>query len=72
MRYELALYFSWYNEYRPHEYLKARTPREVYINSPPVKMIEFKKGSDIPKMELQLSFLEGRKHLPIVEFKQVG
>lgn len=72
MRYELALFFTWYNEYRPHEYLNGRTPQEVYINSPPVKMIEFKKGSDIPKMELQLSFLEGRKHLPIVEFKKTA
>ena len=37
MRHELALYLSWYNRYRPHEYLGARTPLEVYANSPPVK-----------------------------------
>jgi len=72
MRHELALYFIWYNEYRPHEYLKAQTPQEVYNHSPPIKMMEFDKGSDIPKMKLKLSFLEGRKHLPIIKFKQVA
>jgi len=72
MRYELALFFTWYNEYRPHEYLKGKTPQEVYSNSPPTKMIEFEKGSDIPEMELRLSFLEGRKHLPIIEFKKAA
>src|SRR3989339_1511236 len=54
MRHELALYFTWYNEFRPHEYLGARTPQEVYSNSPPLKMTEFRKGSDIPEMKLEL------------------
>ena len=72
MRFELSLYFIWYNEYRPHEYLKGRTPEEIYNNSPPLKMIEFKKAPDIPEMELELSFLGGRKHLPIIEFKKAA
>ncbi|NOY74191.1 MAG: transposase family protein [Kiritimatiellaeota bacterium] len=90
MRYELALFFTWYNEYRPHEYLNGRTPSEVCKNSPvlpcdaiarmsdglslsngpPTKMMVFEKGSDIPEMKLELSFLEGRRHLPIIEFKK--
>ena len=72
MRHELALYLSWYNRYRPHEYLGARTPQEVYANSPPVKTLESRKGSDIPEMRLELSFLEGREHLPVIEFRKVA
>jgi putative transposase len=72
MRHELALYFIWYNQYRPHEYLDARTPEEVYNHSPPIEKKIFKRGSDIPKLELELSFLDGRKHLPIIEFKKAS
>ncbi|MCF6177199.1 MAG: integrase core domain-containing protein [Victivallaceae bacterium] len=72
MRHEVALYFIWYNQYRPHEYLDARTPEEVYNHSPPIEKKIFKRGSDIPKLELQLSFLDGRKHLPIIEFKKAS
>ena len=80
MLHEMALFFTWYNKYRPHEYLKGKTPNEEYNNSPvlslsngpPVKMIEYQKSSDIPEMKLELSFLEGRKHLPIIEFRKVA
>ncbi len=69
MRQELALYFTWYNEYRPHKYLKARTPEEVYNHSPPKTCFKLIHGNDVPDMELQVSFLEGRKQLPVIELK---
>jgi len=72
MQRELALYCSWYNEYRPHEYLKARTPEEVYNHSPPKECLKRVHGSEVPKLELELSFLDGRKHLPIIEFKKTA
>jgi transposase InsO family protein len=72
MRHEVALYFIWYNQYRPHEYLDARTPEEVYNHSPPIEKNIHKRGSEIPKLELELSFLDGRKHLPIIEFKKAS
>jgi hypothetical protein len=73
MRHELSLYFTWYNQYRPHEYLLSRTPLEVYNyapkKEPPLKLIH---SSQVPQMELQLSFIDGRKHLPIIELKQAA
>jgi transposase InsO family protein len=72
MRYELALFLAWYNEFRPHEYLEGRTPLEVYNHSPPKECLKLIHGSEVPKMELQLSFLEGRKHLPVIELKEAA
>lgn len=34
MRHELNLYFTWYNQFRPHEFLGGRTPIEVYLGLP--------------------------------------
>ena len=69
LRKELALYIAWYNCYRPHQTLKARTPEEVYANSPPLKMFDLH-NSQIPMLELDISYLEGRKHLPVIEITQ--
>jgi len=30
MRRELAYYVSWYNEFRPHNFLEGKTPQEIY------------------------------------------
>jgi putative transposase len=32
MAHETKLFFSWYNEYRPHMTLSGKTPNEVYYN----------------------------------------
>ena len=72
MRREMALYFTWYNEFRPHEYLNARTPMEVYNHSPPKETLKLIHGSEVPKMELEISYLDGRKHLPVIELKKVA
>jgi len=71
MRYELALFFSWYNEFRTHEYLGSRTPMEVYNHSPPsAPPLKLVHASEVPKLELHVSYLEGRKHLPIIDIKK--
>jgi len=53
--------------------LLSKTPLEVYNHSPPreppLKLIH---GSKVPQMELKVSFLDGRRHLPIVEFKKAA
>jgi transposase InsO family protein len=72
MRLELALYFAWYNEFRPHEYLSGQTPLEVYNNSPPKEYLKLIPASEVPEMKLHISFLEGRKHLPIIELDKAA
>jgi len=72
MRQELSLYIQWYNQFRPHEYLKSKTPEEVYANSPPLKTLEFKNNSEMPELKLNISYLEDRKHLPVVEIKEAA
>ena len=78
MRQELALYLTWYNEFRPHQALNGRTPQEVYTNTsanaPPVlSEVEGPFGdlpnSQLPEMKLLMSYLAGRRHLPVVELK---
>ena len=37
--------------------------------------MEFNKlvhGDEVPEMKLQISYLEGRKHLPIIELKKTA
>ena len=72
MRHELALFISWYNEFRPHQYLNARTPQEVYSHSPPRPRIEIERNAELPEIRLEISFFEGRKHLPVIELKQAA
>jgi transposase InsO family protein len=72
LRHEINLYITWYNQFRTHEYLKGRTPQEVYSNVPPGKRLEFKRPSKIPEFDVKISFLEGRKHLPIIELEKVA
>jgi len=90
-RRELLLFLSWYNGHRPHNWLDARTPDEVYFGKPaaccaprleprrrwprdspcaqPQATIRGRRGA---RLELQVSHLAGRKHLPIVELKRAA
>ena len=73
MRYELALFFSWYNEFRTHEYLGARTPMEIYNHSPPSEPpLKLVHASEVPKLELHVSYLDGRKHLPVIDIQKAA
>jgi hypothetical protein len=72
LRHEISLYITWYNQFRSHEYLKGRTPQEVYSNVPPGEKTDFTRPSKIPEFDVKISFLEGRKHLPIIELQKVA
>ena len=73
MRRELVLFACWYNEHRPSQALRGRTPAEVYEAREPAA----EQATWVPKtgracdkrVELAVSYLEGRNHLPIVELR---
>ena len=58
MRRELALFIYWYNEFRPHQYLNARTPQEVYSHSPPRPRIQVERNAELPEISLEISYFE--------------
>ncbi len=72
MRHELAIFIHWYNEFRPHQYLNARTPQEVYSHSPPRPRIPIAHNAELPELRLKVSYFEGRKHLPVIELKKAA
>ena len=72
MRRELSLFLFWYNEHRPHLSLNGRTPQDVWNHSPPKPSIKTLYNKDLPAMTLDVSYFEGRKHLPIVDIKQAA
>ncbi|MFC1461329.1 DDE-type integrase/transposase/recombinase [Verrucomicrobiota bacterium] len=71
MRTELALYATWYNQFRPHQSLHGSTPHQRYrglSRAPPISDVELKNG----RLYLQVSYLEGRKHLPIIQLRKAA
>jgi putative transposase len=88
---ELDFIAGWYNESRPHEFLKGKTPNEVYFKmfpknrcprfeprskyprgSPCALPWSLVKGKPGAKLELEVEFQHGRKHLPIVTLKRIA
>lgn len=82
MRRELTSYTIWYNEQRPHASLDGRTPAEVYCRLSPaseapryeprarwLRDAGNRRGRPGVRLELVLSHLDGRRHLPVVELK---
>jgi putative transposase len=73
-RHELALYVTWYNRYRPNQGLDGLVPFQLVdalsvsttlnLRHPEVA------NSNIPKFELLVTSLEGRRHLPIIELRK--
>jgi hypothetical protein len=45
---ELAAYFDWYAEHRPHTHLRGRTPNEVYFGRRP--------ANEVPRLEPRLKY----------------
>ena len=72
MRQELTLCCTWYNQFRPREYLKSKAPQEAYANSSSLNVLDFERNSDIPELKLNILYPEGRKHLPIVEIGEAA
>ena len=84
MREELACYMVWYNDHRPHQALDGMTPAEVYDRSPtlrtrfePRPRWPVNPGRDgqcqrTSRLHLTIKFVDGRRHLPIVELEQAA
>jgi len=85
VRRELAFYATWYNEHRPHAWLRGRTPADVYHGVPPAneaprfeprarwpRLAPKRKGKPGARLELVLRHVEGRRHLPVVEVKRAA
>ncbi len=69
-RNELPFFAEWFNGHRPHMTLGASTPNEVYSGKPSeVQALEVNRKRAI---HLHVSFLHGRKHLPIVSLKHAA
>jgi len=82
MRRELDLYASWYNTRRPHMALGGKTPREVHEGRTarrrrfeprpkwPHGIRRRRAGGD--KFRLDVSYVEGRKHLPVIKLRHAA
>jgi len=68
MRKELALYATWYNHYRPHQTFSGLTPDQLYHSESRAPPINIKEHS----FALHVAYLEGRRHLPVVELLPVA
>jgi transposase InsO family protein len=91
MRCELGAYAIWYNEHRPNQALRGRTPSEVHVKIRPANVgprfeprkkwpptgpcaspqtaIRGKRGT---RLSLIIGYVEGRRHLPVVELRQAA
>ena len=73
MRAELMSFVGWYDAHRPHQSFGGRTPAEVYEK---LERADQRVGSGAvtpltsgKPLALKVSYLEGRKHFPIVELR---
>ena len=81
MRRELASYSTWYNGHRPHMALNGNAPREVYL-AHVARRRQFeprtgwrpvgRHGAGGDRFRLAVSYVEGRRHLPIVELRRAA
>ncbi|MFC1461415.1 DDE-type integrase/transposase/recombinase, partial [Verrucomicrobiota bacterium] len=71
MRREIYLYTLWYNELRPHQALQGRTPHQAYhgLSPPQPTFNSFIKKHKDAKLQLHVSYLEDRNHLPIIQLR---
>ena len=77
---ELDAYVVWYHEHRPHQGLRGRTPREVLDEagaknhklSPGRQRAPPKRRSEMRPRSLVVSFVEGRRHMPIVKLQRAA
>ncbi len=86
MREELGCYTIWYNAHRPHQALNGLTPDEVYRGeASPEPDVRFEPRPRWPvdtgrdgqcqragRLHLIVTFVEGRRHLPVVELTRAA
>lgn len=80
MRREVASYSTWYDHYRPHQGLDGATPAEFHDGAE-VEATPFEprprwpvndEAVRVKRLESVVKFLEGRKHVPIVELRRAA
>lgn len=71
-RKELALFRTWYNRVRPHERLRGATPDEIFGTAEPDRVRPRFVGRSGARLQLDVRYLEGRRHLPIVGLRRVA
>ena len=79
---EIDAYLTWYHEARPHQGLAGRTPRDVLDDDDAAKARTRarprrqrgppKRRAKMKPRRLVVSFVEGRRHLPIVSLKRAA
>ena len=77
VRREIRLYSTWFNTKRPHMALAGKTPCEVYAGRvarrrrfeprPKWPHRPRRRGAGGDKVRLVVSYVEGRKHLPVID-----
>jgi len=80
MRRELGLLQRWYNEVRPHRRFGGATPVEFRDGVLPATLApRFETRAQMPskaergvRVELDISYLEGRRHLPVVKLRRAA
>jgi transposase InsO family protein len=73
MRTELVAFVGWYDAHRPHQSFGGRTPAEVYEGleraDPEAGTESGSRLTSGKQLALKVSYLEGRRHLPIVQLR---
>jgi len=82
MRREITLYAAWYNEHRPHQGLGGMTPADrcdgdesdghARRAEPRPRWPVDEEAVRVKRLDVVVKFVEGRKHLPIVERKRAA
>jgi putative transposase len=69
MRFELGLYFAWYNEFRPHQGIGGKIPMELFTGiSRNAPQYDPRKT----KLNLHVAYLHERPHLPIISLERAA
>ncbi len=72
IRREVALFMNWYNQHRPHQSLGGRIPMDVYFGIED-EIIRFEtRGETAISIRLEVTRIESRRHLPIIELKRAA
>jgi transposase InsO family protein len=80
MRREIRLYGIWYNTLRPHMTLGGKTPQEAFDQrwrgrrriEPRFRRPHQGCRRSADKVQLAVSYIEGRKHLPMIELRRAA
>ena len=66
LRFELGLYFAWYNEFRPHRGIGGKIPIELFTgisrNAP-------RYDPRKTRLNLHVTYMHERPHLPIISLE---